>query len=181
MEQIDQLGQALEQELTHLADREAQLVAKAEEVNAELERIRRRRDLIQALLNTSDAKPGQSSEEEPKQPSSEAGWQSTIMCNAGKSIVDTAYEILLARGKKPMHYGELAEQVIAAGGAIPGQDPAQTLIARLSRDERFVRPERRGYYAARDHYPRAKNVGARKGATARPKSGRGHTPRRKEE
>jgi len=77
-------------------------------------------------------------------------------------IVGLAAEILSERNKEPMHYRELAREIEARGGDIPGVDKDHTLIARLVKDERFVRPTRRGFYALRKDYPDAKNVGARK-------------------
>ena len=77
-------------------------------------------------------------------------------------IVGIAVEILCERDKEPMHYRELAKEIEIRGGNIPGVDKDHTLIARLVRDDRFVRPTRRGFYALRKDYPDAKNVGARK-------------------
>ena len=61
-----------------------------------------------------------------------------------------------------MHYRELAKEIQARGGNIPGVDKDHTLIARLVKDDRFVRPTRRGFYALQRDYPNAKSVGARK-------------------
>ncbi len=76
---------------------------------------------------------------------------------------ELAAKILDEQGKEPMHYRTLAEEVQRRGGDLRGQDPTATLNALLSRDERFVRPFRRGYYSLRKHYPNLKrSVGARR-------------------
>jgi hypothetical protein len=80
----------------------------------------------------------------------------------GRSAADIAYEVLSKRGKEPIHYQELADLVRAEGGDLGGPNPAQTLVARMAKDERFVRPAKRGWYSLREFYPRIKSVGARK-------------------
>ena len=74
---------------------------------------------------------------------------------------DIAEEILRGLGGKELHYRELAERVTARGGVLNGIDPGNTLNARLSKDPRFVRPTRKGFYALRKDYPDAVSVGAR--------------------
>jgi hypothetical protein len=76
--------------------------------------------------------------------------------------LEIAHSVLEESGADPIHYKELAKIVIERGGEIPGVDPAQTLVSRLVKDERFVRPFRRGWYALRLHHPKAKNIGARR-------------------
>ena len=60
-----------------------------------------------------------------------------------------------------MYYKELAQEVLSRGGTLNGATPAATLTARMVRDERFVRPTAKGFYALRRDYPTARNVGAR--------------------
>ena len=79
-----------------------------------------------------------------------------------RGIEDIAVDILNERNREPMHYRELAKEVEARGANIPGVDKDHTLIARLVKDDRFVRPTRRGFYALRKDHPDAKSVGARK-------------------
>jgi hypothetical protein len=76
--------------------------------------------------------------------------------------VEIAYAVLMEHAPEPIHYRELWKAVKGRGGRLEGQEPAQVLVSRLVRDERFVRPLRRGYYALRAHYPNAKNIGSRK-------------------
>ena len=81
-----------------------------------------------------------------------------------RDIEDIAADILSERNRAPVHYRELAMTIQARGGSIPGIDKDHTLIARLVKDDRFVRPTRRGFYALQRDYPDAKSVGARKRA-----------------
>ena len=78
------------------------------------------------------------------------------------NAVEIAYTVLSERNRQPMYYKDLAKEVASQGGDISGSNAAQILVARLVRDERFVRPVRKGFYALRDDYPNAPNVGARK-------------------
>jgi hypothetical protein len=79
---------------------------------------------------------------------------------AGTPLSETAYEILTARGEA-MHYIPLAQEVQLRGIAIGGKNPANTLLAHLSRDSRFFRPGR-GTYALREWDPKARSVGVRR-------------------
>ena len=79
-----------------------------------------------------------------------------------REITDIAVNILSERNREPVNYRELAKEIQARGGNIPGIDKDHTLIARLVKDDRFVRPTRRGFYALRRDYPEAESVGARK-------------------
>lgn len=75
-------------------------------------------------------------------------------------IGETAYAVLNDAGE-PMHYQPLTREVQARGIAIGGKNPANTLLAHLSRDDRFYRPSR-GTYALREWNPKAKSVGVRR-------------------
>ncbi len=69
-----------------------------------------------------------------------------------------------------MHYRDLADELIRRGAVIRGQDPAGALVSRMTQDDkrrteadkRFVRPTSKGFYALREDYPNARNVGARR-------------------
>ena len=79
----------------------------------------------------------------------------------GRDIRDIAVDILSARGGELMHFAALADEIQARGGDIPGVDAANTLLSRLVRDERFVRPKR-GHYALKADYPDVESVGVRR-------------------
>ena len=79
-----------------------------------------------------------------------------------RDIADMAADILAERNREPMYYKDLTAEVQARGGDIGGATPWATLAARLVRDDRFVRPVRKGFYALRSDFPNAPNVGARK-------------------
>ncbi len=76
---------------------------------------------------------------------------------------DIAVEVLSERNREPMHYQALADEVVQRGGNLPIGSPGATLNGIMNRDERFVRPFRRGYYALVSDYPNVKNgVGTRR-------------------
>ena len=77
---------------------------------------------------------------------------------------EIAFDILRQRGNEAMHYKDLATAVKNMGGELGGTDAAQTLVAMISKDARFVRPSARGCYSLREFYPTARNVGSRKPA-----------------
>ena len=76
---------------------------------------------------------------------------------------DVAVEILREKSGEEMHYRLLAQEVLLRGGHLPPKSPAAALNAIMNRDQRFVRPNRRGYYALREHHPSIKvNAGRRR-------------------
>lgn len=75
---------------------------------------------------------------------------------------DVAIEILREKNGDEMHYKLLAQEVVQRGGHLPEKSPEAALNAIMNRDNRFVRPRRRGFYALREHHPRVKeNAGRR--------------------
>ena len=90
-----------------------------------------------------------------------------------RDVCDVAEEILSKRNAEPMYYKDLAREVVRLGGILNGATPWGTLTARMVRDERFVRPTAKGFYALRRDYPTARNVGARlRGGRRRRQQGR---------
>lgn len=85
-------------------------------------------------------------------------------------LLEMAEEVLRERQGEPMHYRDLADEILRRGGVIRGQDPAAALVSRMTQDDnrrdeadrRFIRPTSKGFYALRDDYPDARNVGARR-------------------
>lgn len=66
-----------------------------------------------------------------------------IAATKSPSVADMAYEVLETRQEQePVHYRDLADQIMAGGKYIPGQDPAANLLTYLNRDARFVRTGR---------------------------------------
>ena len=129
----------MEQELEEL---EAQIRDATERVSVIEIRLRH----VNALLGESDAHSSTALETQPQK----------------SDIADIAAAVLDERSGQPMYYKDLAIEVQARGGEIGGVKPWATLAARLVRDDRFVRPVRKGFYALRKDYPSAPNVGARK-------------------
>lgn len=85
-------------------------------------------------------------------------------------LLDLAVAVLRERQGEPMHYRDLADEIMRRGAVIRGKDPAAALVSRITQDEkrraegepRFVRPTSKGFYALREDYPDARNVGARR-------------------
>ncbi len=85
-------------------------------------------------------------------------------------LLDMAEQVLRERKGEPMHYRDLADELIRQGAVIRGQDPAAALVSRMTQDDkkraeadrRFIRPTSKGFYALREDYPNARNVGARR-------------------
>ena len=160
----DDLNDALGEELRRVERAEAELEAQLRDLAAQLDAVRRKRDLVKALL---EMPAGSAAEDGAKAANASAvvaglGRSGEKPSANGRSVADIAYKILLDRGKNPMHFEDLADRVKAAGGTLGGASPSQTLIARICKDDRFVRPQKRGWYAAAQFYPRARSVGRRK-------------------
>ena len=85
-------------------------------------------------------------------------------------LLDMVEQVLRERKGEPMHYRDLADELIRRGAVIRGQDPAGALVSRMTQDNnrraeedrRFIRPTSKGFYALREDYPQARNVGARR-------------------
>ena len=96
-------------------------------------------------------------------------------------LLDMAEAVLRERDAEPMHYRELAEELMRRGAVILGKDPAAALVSRMTQDDnrraesdrRFVRPTSKGFYALREFYPQARNVGARRRGHSGSENGRG--------
>ena len=144
---MSELSVLLKREQIRLGTERQNLEKQISEANAELLEISERLRYVNGLLG-----PSKANENDPSEYS-----QPRI-----RDIRDIAAEILGERKGEPMHYKKLAEEVQARGGDIPGLDAANTLLSRLVKDERFVRPTRRGFYGLRADYPGTESVGARK-------------------
>ena len=145
---IDRLNQALKAEKTALETERRRLHQEIGDREARLLEIERRLEHVDGLL-------GEDSDAPAREPPAD-------MPSSRSNSVEIAHAILSERNREPMYYKDLAKEVVARGGDIFGANAAQILVARLVRDERFVRPVRKGFYALRDDYPNAQNVGARK-------------------
>lgn len=141
------LEKVLQAEKDALEKEQAELLVQVAEANARLQEIENRLAHVNGLLT-------------PASTISKAtginGFHQT------PPAADIAFEILMERSGETMYYKDLAAEVQNRGGDISGENAAQILVARLVKDERFVRPVRKGFYALRKDYPKAKNVGERK-------------------
>lgn len=87
-----------------------------------------------------------------------------------EQLLNLAVTVLRERKGEPMHYRDLADELMRRGAVIRGQDPASALVSRMTQDDnrraeadrRFIRPTSKGFYALREEYPDARNVGARR-------------------
>lgn len=85
-------------------------------------------------------------------------------------LLDMAEAILRERNAEPMHYRDLSDELMRRGAVIKGKDPAGGLVSRMTQDDkgradadkRFIRPTSKGFYALREDYPNARNVGAKR-------------------
>ena len=140
------LNTLLQREQGLLATRHDELLDQISEAQKELQAVKVRLSHVTGLLG-SDVTPETESDEDslPRR----------------YDILEIAESVLSSRNGAHMHYREIAEEVQARGGHIPGVDAAKTLLARLVKDDRFIRPHQRGFYALKDDHPNVKEVGAR--------------------
>ena len=76
-------------------------------------------------------------------------------------VKELAKQILSQRPDEDMHYKDLADKILELGGELRGQDPGLTLVALISPDPDFTRPNRKGHYALTKNFPDSRNVGER--------------------
>ena len=161
------LEEALEGERDKLEEQKRCLIEEITGAQGRLQDVERRLNLVYGLLGQNQDQP--TGADDP------AGRVDRQPSNRGRapagSVTSIAKEILSERPgdpPTPMYYKDLAQEVLIRGGDLTGNNPAQMLVAQLVRDEDFVRPEHKGYYALRKDYPNAPNVGARKRRRRRP-------------
>jgi hypothetical protein len=148
------LRKALENEKAVLEAKYVDIDKQLTALRAENEAVSARLSHIVALLKEPGAEDQNAAGSSQARPANEVYEES--------DPVEIAYSILDQRGQDPVHYKELADLVRQKGGILEGSNPALVLVSRLVTDDRFVRPFRRGYYALRKYYPKAKNVGCRR-------------------
>jgi hypothetical protein len=139
---------ARHRQLTAEVDKDS---AKAQQILAEVEKKRQALEALEKLLRIEG-------EAVPEEPKSLVAFPAPTRNSS--PISDAAYDVLEERGQ-PIYYQELARELQLRGVAIGGQTPANTMLAHLSRDDRFYRPAR-GTYALRTWNPKARSVGVRR-------------------
>ena len=142
LQERDRLQGEIEQLQSEIADKEVACRAKQQRLSH-----------ILALLGT---EPPEAKAVPPRR--AQAAGASTPTAQ----LLDMAEEALRRRQGEPMHYRDLADELIRRGAVIGGVDPAGGLVSRMTRDERFVRPTSKGFYALRADHPNARNVGAKR-------------------
>ena len=158
---LDAFIQAAKAELDRVSERRSELRGQIETLEAELSEVERRLVHLKALVSLP------SEEANLNEPS---GARTHVQSSA-RDAAEVAHEILRECRPAELHYRELAKLVQEKGGDLPGRYPAQRLVAHLVRDDRFVRPTRRGWYALREDFPRARNVGERQRHSRRRRAG----------
>ncbi len=146
----DKLQQEIKQLRKEIEAKESQCRAKEERLGH-----------VQALLTD---EPSASSGPPPRRPGAEPSSTPT------PQLLEMAEQVLRERKGEPMHYRDLADEMMQRGAVILGQDPAGALVSRMTQDDnrraeedrRFIRPTSKGFYALREDYPDARNVGARR-------------------
>lgn len=145
----DKLQQAIEQLRQEIEEKSRQRRLKEERLGH-----------VQALLSSEP--PNDDQVQSQRRPSSRS--------TPSPQLLDMAIQVLRERKGDPMHYRELADELMKRGAVIGGQDPAGALVSRMTQDDnrrddadkRFIRPTSKGFYALREDYPNARNVGARR-------------------
>ncbi len=146
----DRLQQEIEQLRKEIDAKESQCRSKVERLGH-----------VQALLS---AEPPASSERLQRRRSTESS------STPSERLLNMVEQVLRERNGEPMHYRDLADEIVKRGAVIRGQDPAGALVSRMTQDDnrraeadkRFIRPTSKGFYALREDYPDARNVGARR-------------------
>lgn len=147
-----ELNVVLDAEKRKLEEEEAKLQLEIRYRVDRLEAVKNRLEHINALLEVEVSPDGTSY---PLQAFNHRGH------DRGPNLCDVAEQVLDERNGEPMHYKQLAHEVMSRGAKINGDNPGATLTARMVLDPRFVRPTAKGFYALRRDHPTARNVGAR--------------------
>ncbi|MDE0609093.1 MAG: HTH domain-containing protein [Anaerolineaceae bacterium] len=132
-----------------LRKRVRDLEKRRQDLEAELERAKKQLEHLDGFLNLEKGS---------------AGRPPTVQSRSSskQELGDLVEQVLRERKGEPMHYTELAKEVIRRGAVIRGKNPANGLVSRIHNDDRFVRPTRRGHYALKEDYPNSQSVGIRK-------------------
>ncbi|MCY3831522.1 MAG: HTH domain-containing protein [Chloroflexi bacterium] len=168
MKNMDQKQQSKNELESVLGKERDKLQQEIEQLRTEIEAMTRQRQYkeerlghLQALL---------ASEPPANNERATSGRRSSSRSTPTPQLMDMVENVLRERKGEPMHYRDLAEELVQRGAVIRGQDPAGALVSRMTQDDkrraegerRFVRPTSKGFYALREDYPNARNVGARR-------------------
>lgn len=116
--------EALETKLSEIKGEISELQSKIKDLFGQIEQRQKQADNIVSLLEIE----GVSCDEE----------QRVLLGQI--SVPDLAFNYLAGLAKQtPVHYREIAKQLLSQGTLIPGKDPDANLLAQISRDGRFVR------------------------------------------
>ncbi|MCY4009441.1 MAG: HTH domain-containing protein [Anaerolineaceae bacterium] len=80
-----------------------------------------------------------------------------------EDLMEEVITILREQPKQPLHYKDIVDELMRRGFAVEDQQKAYERVrGYLSNDIRLVRPTSRGFYALREDFPTARNIGTRK-------------------
>ena len=161
MRNEDTLDEVLRSERSKLQQDIEKLRRKILEKERECQNKEARLGHINALLST-EPSVNDTAKEKPA--------QSRSPSTPTAQLLEMVEQVLRERSGEPMHYRDLSDELIRRGAIIRGQDPAGALVSRMTQDDnrraeeerRFIRPTSKGFYALREDYPNARNVGARR-------------------
>ncbi|MCE2488884.1 MAG: hypothetical protein J4G17_02795 [Anaerolineae bacterium] len=91
--------------------------------------------------------------------------------SSGAEICKMVEVILRENGNAPMHYRKLTEEVQKRGVVVCGIEPEKTLLSSISKDNRFIRPAKRGQYALREYKDPQSDAKRKKGKVSESNEG----------
>lgn len=69
----------------------------------------------------------------------------------GTKLCDLVYSILI-ENQTPLHFKDILSQINNKGFIVNGKDAGLNLVAHLSKDKRFKREDKRGFYSINNDY-----------------------------
>ena len=153
-------------ELESAQEKRVDMEAKRDAMNAELTSLRTHIRKLQDLLGEDQLETEDYERQYERSPERERAPEPVHLDQRTSRVLSLAEEILKQRSPRDMHYSDLADAVSERGGNLPQHTKSRhdTLIRMMNEDpqQRFIRPQRRGFYALIADYPDAENVGTRR-------------------
>ena len=144
VEMLEVLMRKREQLLTELRKNDTSMAKLQKEYSVKLNKIKEEQRPVQDALLHVEALLELEGWEKSKSPDiADTDKSATI---GPISYIDAAHKLLEDVGQ-PMHYRTMYSKLKENGIYIPGNDPAATLLVKMSRDVRFKRIPKRGTYA----------------------------------
>ena len=151
---------AWQQQHDHYSEELEAKEAQRDEINAQIRELRRLVNGLRGLLGQEPLPP---TETQPEPAT--AATQSSQTDGRSDDILALAEAVLEENQPEPMHWTELVDEIQRRGGKLPAREKSRydSLLRLLIGDTqaRFVRPEKRGYYALKKYHQDAENVAPR--------------------